>query len=391
MRDRRLVGPAQVVRRLQAFERGRERRRRGVDRKLGAVDAAKLGDVREHVHELLRRRRNVEQRVALRRHLAEPAADQDDEVGALHPRQQLGIGADAEVARIARVVGVEQVRAAERRRNRKCKTLGEALHRRAGGLRPAAAAEQHDRPLRRPDHLLQPAHVGQARPGLDRLERRRIVDRDALGQHVLGQRDHHRAGAAAGRGVIGARDDLGDARRIVDLGRPLGDGAEHRAVVELLERLALAHVARDLADEQDHRRGILPGDVHAGRRVGGAGPAGDEADAGPAGGLADRLRHHGGAALVPADGDGEVAAVAGVERRDVALARHAEHVARAVDDELVDQDFAAGPQVVTRAHDVSDSLQSRGILRRHRRTCPGDPRRPGARQQRRGCPAQGRA
>ena len=31
-----------------------------------------------------------------------------------------------------------------------------------------------------------------------------------------------------------------------------------------------------------------------------------------------------------------------------------------MDDELVDQDFAAGPQLITRAHDVSDSLQSRG-------------------------------
>ena len=111
---------------------------------------------------------------------------------------------------------------------------------------------------------------------------------DALDQHVLGQRDHHRAGPAVGRGVERARDDFGNARRIVDLGRPFGHRAEHGAEVELLERLALAHLARHLADEQDHRRGILLGDVDAVRGVGGAGPARDEGDAGPAGDLADR-------------------------------------------------------------------------------------------------------
>ena len=157
-------------------------------------------------------------------------------------------------------------------------------------------------------------------------------------------------GPAVGRGVEGARDQLGDARGIVDLGRPFGDRAEHRAVVELLERLALAHVARDLADEQDHRRRILARDVQARRRIGGARPAGDEADAGPPGRLADGLRHHRGAALLPADRDRDRAVVEGVERRDIALARHAEHVAHAVDDELIDQHFAAGPGAVIGAH-----------------------------------------
>ncbi len=98
---------------------------------------------------------------------------------------------------------------------------------------------------------------------------------------------------------------------------------------------------------------FLPCNVQPRRRVGGARPAGDEADAGLAGRLADRLRHDGGAALVPADGNGKLAAMAGVERRDVALARHAEHVARAVDHELIDQNLAAGSQVVLGAHAVS--------------------------------------
>ncbi len=129
--------------------------------------------------------------------------------------------------------------------------------------------------------------------------------------------------------------------------------AEHRAVIELLEGLALAHVARDLADEQDQRGRILPRDMHARRRIGGAGPARDEADARPAGRLAAGFRHDGGAALVPADGDRDVAVVEGVERRDIALARHAEHVAHAVDDELIDQNFAGRPGAVIGAHDAS--------------------------------------
>ena len=129
-----------------------------------------------------------------------------------------------------------------------------------------------------------------------------------------------------------------------------------RAVVELLERLALAHVAPDLADEQDQRGGVLLGNVDAGGRIGGARPAGDEADAGPPGELADRLRHHGGAALLAADRHLDRAVEHGVERRDVALARHAEHVARAVDHELIDQHFGGGPRSVVGTHEQAPAL-----------------------------------
>ena len=98
---------------------------------------------------------------------------------------------------------------------------------------------------------------------LDRLIGRGVGDARRLGQHVLRQGDDDRA-RPAGRGdVEGPRDELRQARRVVDLGRPFGDRAEHGAVVELLESLALAHVAPDLADEHDQRRRILPGDVDA--------------------------------------------------------------------------------------------------------------------------------
>ena len=313
------------------------------------------------MHQRLARPGNVEQRIALRGNFAEPAADQHDQIRRLDAREQLRIDAEADVAGIARMQRVDQMRAAEGGRDRHGEALGKARERGGRGLRPAAAAGQHDRRFRGPEKLLQLRHVGKPGPGLDRLERRRVGHRHALDQHVLGQRDHHRAGAAVAGGVEGARDDLGDARRIVDLGRPLRHRAEHRAVVELLERLALAHLARDLADEHDQRRGILPGDVDAGRGVGGARAAGDEDDARPAGDLADGLRHHRRAALLAADGELDRPVVERVERREIAFARHAEHVLHAVDEQLIDQDFAAGAGAVIGAKHVVSPCLWRGI------------------------------
>ena len=77
---------------------------------------------------------------------------------------------------------------------------------------------------------------------------------------------------------------LGQAVGVVDLADPLGEaersGAEHLPVVDLLERLAVALVARDLADEQDQRRRVLERGVQADRGVARARPAGDEAQPG---------------------------------------------------------------------------------------------------------------
>ena len=317
---------------------------------MGPVDPAELLGARMHVHEGLLRARNVEQRVALRGQFAHAAADQHHQIGRLDARQQLGIRTDAEIAGVAGMQRIDHMGAPERGGDRQREALGESLQRGAGRLRPAAAAHEHDRPGRRPQQLLQPAHVGLAGPGLHRRKGRRVLDGHRLDQHVLRQRDHHRAGAAAGGGIEGARDQLRDAGRIVDLGRPFGDGAEHRPVIELLEGLALAHVARDLPDEQDHRGRILARHMQPGRRIGGAGAAGDEADAGRPGRLADRLRHHGGAALLPADRHRDGPVVQGIERRDIALARHAEDVAHAVQHELIDQHLGGGSGAVIGAH-----------------------------------------
>jgi hypothetical protein len=124
------------------------------------VDAAEFFHPGINVHEGLARSGNAEQCVALRGLLAQAASDQQDEVGAFHPRQQFGIGSDAEIARVAGMRRRKQMGAAKRGGDRQGEPIGKASDRGVGGLRPAAAAEQHDRALRRPEQLLQAAHVG---------------------------------------------------------------------------------------------------------------------------------------------------------------------------------------------------------------------------------------
>ena len=123
----------------------------------------------------------------------------------------------------------------------------------------------------------------------------------------------------------------------------LAIGREESGEVDLLEALAVAVAARDVADEQDHRGRILEGDVDAAAGVGRAGTAGDEGDAGPAGHLAVGVGHVRDAALLPADDGVDLGRVVQrVEHREEALARHGEDAVAALDPKLVDEDAAAG-------------------------------------------------
>ncbi|MPN18670.1 hypothetical protein SDC9_166033 [bioreactor metagenome] len=165
---------------------------------------------------------------------------------------------------------------------------------------------------------------------------------DHVGQHVLGQRHHHRAGAARGGDVERARDDFGDARGVVDLHRPFGHGAEHSAVVQFLERLAPHHAARHLAHEDDERCRILVRNVDARRGIGGSRATRDKADARPTGELALRLGHHGRAAFLAADGDVHLGVVQRVQRGQIAFAGHAEQLPDTVQHKLIDEHLSAG-------------------------------------------------
>ena len=69
---------------------------------VGLVDAAELLGARMHVHERLLRPRDVEQRVAGGRHLAEPRPDDEQHVRLAHARGERRVDADPDVAGVAR-------------------------------------------------------------------------------------------------------------------------------------------------------------------------------------------------------------------------------------------------------------------------------------------------
>ena len=195
----------------------------------------------------------------------------------------------------------------------------------AGPIAPAAAADQHDRPLGGGE---QPAHFGEVGGAGMRPHRAvRADDRGggAVAQHVLGQGHDDRAGAAGGRDLERLVHQLRDALGHVDLRHPFGERRVHLAEIDLLERLAVDLVARHLADQHDHRRRILERGMDADRGVAGAGAARHQQHAGLAGQLAVGLGHKGGAAFLAA---GHEADLGGVEQRvehfEIALAGDAE-------------------------------------------------------------------
>ena len=74
------------------------------------------------------------------------------------------------------------------------------------------------------------------------------------GEHVLGQAQHHRTGAAGAGDVHGVADILGDSIGLPDHGRPFDERAEQLLDLDLLKRLAVLMPARGHADERHHRR-----------------------------------------------------------------------------------------------------------------------------------------
>ena len=170
---------------------------------------------------------------------------------------------------------------------------------------------------------------------------------DLFHQHVFGQRQHHRAGAAGGGDGKGAGDEFGDAARIVDLTHPFGEFGEGAAIFHFLKRLALTRFALNLTDEEDHRNGILPCDVQARRGIGGARSAGHHADAGFTRQPAPCVGHHGGAAFLAADHGFDAAFIKRIQHGEIAFARNAGNARDAIglqrfDDQLPACSFHSG-------------------------------------------------
>ena len=340
------VAPGLLVWRLQRRQRGGGGRQAGAQGQVGLVHAAQLLGAGVHVDQLLRRPRHAQQAIAAGGHLAQARADGEDQVGIGDALAQPGVDGDAHVAGVQRVVVVEGVLKAHGVAHRQLPGFGKRLQVARGLGRPAATAHDDHRLLRFQQHLAQALHgFGRGLVG-GRLPARHGLQGvgHGLGQHVLGQHQHHRAGAAVQRGGKGARHVFGQALGAVDALDALGhaEGAEEGAVTHLLERLAVALVAGHIADEQHHRRRILAGRVHADAGIGRPRPAGDEAHARPPRQLAVRLGHEGGTALLPADDEVDRVAVLvkAVQHRQIAFARHAERVGDALGQKAFDEKVA---------------------------------------------------
>ena len=336
----------QIVRLCRAVDQRQrlaELRHGGADREIGAVGHAELGGVRMDVDEPLPRMLGRDQRIAVGGRLPQPRADHQQQIGVLHPSDQRRIGAVAQIARIGRAAVGHRILAPERGDQRHAGAVrpgGDVLPRRRI---PARTADDRHRPLCRGDEVGELLHRIRIGRLADALDARAIGGFHLIEQHVLGQRQHHRAGAPVHRHSIGARDIFWDAPRIVDPRRPFGDGREHCGEIHLLERLAIARAAIDVADEQDHRLRILHRDMDANRRIGRARPAGDEGDPRPVRQRAVGARHEGDATLLPAGDDVDFGRIdQRVEHRQEALPRHGEDPVAALQGELIDQDAAAG-------------------------------------------------
>ncbi len=301
-----------------------------------------------HVHERLRRHGRGGQRVALRLDLGQPRPDRQQQVAVADPLRERGVEADADVAGVARARVVDDVLAAERRADREPARERPARERLRRVLVPRPAADEHERPLPRPRAARPaprspPAPARGAPPGsAARRARRPRADSTSSGSaSTTGP------GPPARRHRVRAREHLGDPLGVVDLERPLRHRPEHGLVVELLEGLAPALLARHLPDQHQQRRRVLLGGVDAGRRVRRPRAARDEAESRAAGELAVGVGGVGGGALVAAVDDPERVAVLvePVEQREVGLARHAERELGAVRDEPVRQHLSARPHV----------------------------------------------
>ena len=106
-------GPGNLVRRLDAFEIGRECVRRSIDRKMRTIDAPEFVRIGIDMDENLSRRWDVEERVALRRNLRHASTDEDHEIGLLEARHELRVRPNAAIAGITVMVGRKEGLATE--------------------------------------------------------------------------------------------------------------------------------------------------------------------------------------------------------------------------------------------------------------------------------------
>ena len=289
---------------------------------------------------------HVEQGVTLRRRVTQAAADRQDQVRLFHLADEAGIGPDAEIAGEIVHRPVIQSLAAETDCHRNVVAMQEILDRRAACVGPAGTSEHSHRATRPRQHraqLQQRRRIGMRRGDRHTRYIRHLCQR-AL--HLLRQGDHHRAGTAGCRNIDRMGDNFRNALRLVDLRDPFRDRGKHPPVVDFLECVAAGILMRDLADEQQHRRRVLHGDVDADRAVACAGTSGDEGSRRAAGELAVGLGHVDRARFESAGDQLQLLphVVEAIQRVEEALAWHFEYVIDTLRHQRVRQDASPHPR-----------------------------------------------
>jgi hypothetical protein len=283
-----------------------------------------------------------DERVAGGCDVAQTGAESDDEVGIPNGAGQIGSHPQTQMADVGRVPVIEEVLTPEGGCDGQGVGRGEMLQgcRSLGG--PAGATDDNDGTLRLCQFGTQRVQIFGTRRRLYGLVRRGIGNCGGFREHVLRERQHNRARAARRGALEGAMHEFGDARGGFDFGHPFGERREHLAEFHFLKGLAAARAALYLADEEDHRGGVLKRGVNADAGMGSAGTAGHHAYAGPAGELAIGFGHVGGGAFMFGDDDLDFGRVVeGVEDVEVAFAGDAEDAVGAVDSQGVGKDAAA--------------------------------------------------
>ncbi len=307
------------------------------------------------MNEGLARVGDAQERIGLRGDLADPRADREHQVGRLEARHQRRRRAGAEIADKAREAVVDDVLAAERAAHRQLVGLGKAGDVGGGGVAPAAAADQHDRPLGGGE---QPAHFGE-------------IGGAGMGMHGTVGADRPRRRARSRSMSSGKASTTGPGRPEVATWNAwlISSGMRSAMSICVTHLASGAYILRKSTSWKASRsiwwRATWPTSTTIGVESWNAvctpiealqapGPARHQEHAGLAGQLAIGLGHEGGAALLAA---GDEADLGGVEERvehfEIALAGDAERHPDAMRAQRRDDQLAAAHQ---------------GKVRRHRRT-----------------------
>jgi len=216
------------------------------------------------------------------------------------------------------------------------RNLGEfgelAQHTRGARLQHSAADVQHrllggeNHPRRFFDHLGVALHVraitGQA---VEHFVVARPVPLHRVLQHVFGQVDERRAGAAGGGDVERLTHHHRNVLRAHHQLVVLGDAARDADRVAFLERIGADRRRRNLAGDADHRNRVHICVAQRSHEVGRRGTAGDHRDARLAGDVRVTLGHVAGALFVAHENVADLRLDERVVRRENAAAGQSEH------------------------------------------------------------------